>query len=288
MATSPQEHARRIKAVLQSVQPLSDAARSPILHYAQTSTDLWGTLEYVLRLSGERRRSEAVLQRHLGRLYGMALVNLIEAFERFLKEVAAECIDRLAPLVADDRFNEFSPQGSHVAACFGAGSVGRALCESLTWLNCTEINTRFRKLLADPFEVGDFYLFPQGKQQPIRENWRHELVSLLWQIRNTTVHNVGIITQSDAVRLRVLTKAAVEAPRLLVPTRNDLRWVKAFLDDTVQDGNARIGQQLAALLTTLHGKVPHLVDPKPMADGLVVTFGVPLMVAGVSGTVQPP
>lgn len=285
MSITPQEHANRIKGILRSVQPLPDAARSPIRHYHRTATDLWGTLEYVLRMSKESRRVEAVLQGHFGRLYGMALVSLIEAFERFLKEVAAECVDRLAPLVADERFNEFRIQGANLAAHFGSGSIGKALRESSTWLDCGEINARFRKVLARPSGVAEFYLFPQDRQAPLDQVWRYELVGLLWQVRHTTVHNVGVITQSDAVRLRILARAPVEAPRLLVPTRNDLRWVIAFLDDTVTNCNKRIGERLAELLTKLHAEVPHLVNPQETADGLAASFGLPLAVAGMSGTV---
>jgi hypothetical protein len=86
------------------------------------------------------------VDRHLRRLYGMALVSLVESFERFLKEVAAECVDCLAPFVVDDRFNVFAIQGSGLASHFGTGTLGKSLCESSTWLDCEEISKRFRKL----------------------------------------------------------------------------------------------------------------------------------------------
>ncbi len=82
----------------------------------------------------------------------MVLVNLIEAFERFLKELASACVDHLANYVLDDRFNAFTIQGSGLASHFGTATLGKSLCESGTWLNCEEINKRFRKLLADPFQ----------------------------------------------------------------------------------------------------------------------------------------
>jgi hypothetical protein len=37
----------------------------------------------------------------------MALVTTVETFERFLKEVASECVDCLADFIVDDRFNVF-------------------------------------------------------------------------------------------------------------------------------------------------------------------------------------
>ena len=39
-------------------------------------------------------------------------VNLVETFERFLKEVAAGCVDNLAEFAVDDRFNVFSIKGT--------------------------------------------------------------------------------------------------------------------------------------------------------------------------------
>src|SRR5205807_2383223 len=109
------------------------------------------------------RRYQAVAAKHLGRLYGMALVNLVETFERFLKEVAATCVDCLAEFIVDDRFDAFKIQGSALASHFGTKTLGKSLCESATWLDCEDINRRFRELLADPFQVGGqfFHLFPK-------------------------------------------------------------------------------------------------------------------------------
>jgi hypothetical protein len=282
---SPADYATRIKAILQSVQLLPDEAKAPILHYRRAVADVWGSLGYVDRLVAERERYQAVVDRHLGRLRGMALVNLVEAFERFLKEVAAECVDRLADLVIDDRFNEFPVQGASLASHFGSGSPGRALCESLLWLNCKDINDRFRKLLSEPLQPGTFYLFPKDNQQPADQTWRHDLVSLIWQIRHTSVHNVGVITRADAIKLRVLSKSKVDAPRMLVPTRIDLRWLKAFLDDTVEVSNKRIGERLAELLTTIHTNSGAPFPPQTMADLLAAGFRLPLVVVGATGIV---
>ena len=105
MPRPPVDLARKIKDILRHVQPLPDEAKAPILHYRRTGADIWGALAYIERAVGEGERYQAVVDRHLGRLYGMALVNLVETFERFLKEVAAECVDCLADFVVDDRFN---------------------------------------------------------------------------------------------------------------------------------------------------------------------------------------
>src|SRR5947199_9988593 len=96
MPRPPINLAQKIRDILRHVQPLPDEAKVPILHYGRTVADIWGALDYVERAIEQRERYQAVVDRHLGRLYLMALVNLVETFERFLKEVAAECVDCLA------------------------------------------------------------------------------------------------------------------------------------------------------------------------------------------------
>jgi hypothetical protein len=289
MPRPPIDLARKIKDILRHVRPLPDEAKAPILHYRRTSADISSSLAYIERAFGEGNRYQTVADRHLGRLYGMALVNLVETFERSLKEVAAECVDCLAAFVVDDRFNVFTIQGSALASHFGTGTLGKSLCESSTWLECEEINKRFRKLLSDPFQTGgqSFDLFPKQNQQPEAERWRFEPMNLIWQIRHTAVHNVGVITQSDAVRLRLWTKESVAAPRILAPTRDDLRYLKRFLDETADVCNKRIGDRLGALLTTIYVPVPILFEPQAMADRVASIFRLPLQVAGAVGVVPP-
>jgi hypothetical protein len=289
MPPSAADYAERIKGILRRVQPLPDEAKAPILHYRRTIADIWGAFGYVERAIGERDRYRAVVDRHLGRLYGMALVNLVETFERFLKEAAGECVDCLADLIVDDRFNTFTLQGASLASHFGSGSAGKALCESAAWLDCKQINDRFRQLLSDPFRPGDFYVFPkEGNQQPVAEQWRYDLMSLVWQLRHTYVHNVGVITKSDSVKLRVWARETVDAPTVLAPAKNDIRWLKMFLDETVEDCNRRIGERLAALLTLIHTKAPALLNPADMANRITATFQTVLSVAGVAGVLPPP
>jgi hypothetical protein len=100
MSPSPAEFALHLRGILNSTQSLPDEAKAPILHYRRTVADIRGTIDYVERLAAERDRPSGEVERHVGRLSGMALFTLIEALERFLKEVAAECVDRLAGLVA--------------------------------------------------------------------------------------------------------------------------------------------------------------------------------------------
>ncbi len=286
MPRPPVDLARKIKDVLKHVQPLPDEAKAPILHYRRTCTDIWGSLAYIKRSLGEGNRYAAVADRHLGRLYGMALVSLVETFERFLKAMAAECVDRLAAFIVDDRFNDFKIQGSGIASHFGAGTLGKSLCESSTWFDCEEINKRFRKLLSDQFQEGgqQFNLF---QRQPNEERERFETMNRIWQIRHTAVHNVGVITKSDAVKLRLWAKESVPEERILAPTGEDLRYLKRFLDETAEVCNRRIAGRLATLLSTLQGLTPALFEPQSMADQLASSFRLPLLVAGATGVVPP-
>jgi hypothetical protein len=289
MPRPPVDLTQKIKDILRHVQPLPDEEKVPIRHYKRTAEDILGSLAYVEKAIAEGSRYQTVVDRHLGRLYEMALVNLVETFERFLKEIAAACVDCLASLVMDDRFDIFKIQGSGLAAHFEAGTLGKSLCESTTWLDCEEINKRFRGLLSDPFQVGGdfFHLFPKQNQQPETERWRFEPMNLIWQIRHTAVHNVGVITRSDAVKLRLLAREQVSAPWMLAPTRSDLNYLKRFLDQTADRCNERIGERLAQLLTLLHTQAPILFLPQALANRVAAIFRGPLQVAGTTGVVPP-
>lgn len=289
MARPPINLSRKIKDILKHVEPLPPEAGTPLSHYRRSGTDLWNMLEYVRRAFDQLGSLKpAVVQQHLARLHGMVLVNLIETFERYLKEVAAACIDALGAFVLDDRFDGFRVQGSVLAVHFGTDTLGKALCESSTWLDTASINTRFRNLLAEPFEEGKFVLFPNGKKDPAADQERYETLEVVWQLRHTVVHNVGVITQSDAVKFRLLVREEVTSPRLLVPTRDDIRHLKRFLDETAKLCNDRIGKRLAELLSGLHAGDPTLFVPKHMADQTTATFGFVLKVAGADGALPPP
>jgi hypothetical protein len=275
---------QKVREILGHVIPLPAEAGAPLSHYGRSSTDLWSLITYVERNFGQLPLQPAAVRRHMGRLHGMILVNLVETFERYLKEVAAACVDALARYVLDDRFNAFKVQGSALAAHFDGGTLGRSLCESATWVSCDEVNDRFRRLLAPPFEKGSFLLFPK---QPPTEGERYDTLCIVWQLRHTIVHNVGVITQSDAIKLRLLVRAAVPQMQILAPTRDDIRYLKRFLDETAERSNRRIGERLAEILTALHAVDGGLFVPQQMADAVTRTFGFVLFVAGVAGTLPP-
>lgn len=140
------------------------------------------------------------------------------------------------------------------------------------------------RLLADPFENGAFILFPK---QPAVNRERFDTLGLIWQLRHTIVHNVGVITQSDAIKLRLLVHAPVDSPRVLFPTRDDIRYLKRFLEETAEQANERIGNRLAALLSTIHAGDPGLFIASDAADTLTRKCGFALVVAGATGALPP-
>lgn len=279
---------QKIRDILSHLAPLPTGADSPIQHFSLTSGDIDRTLDYLERKTELSASFPTVASRHLGRLRQMAIVSLIENLERFLKELAAECIDVLAPVTVDDRLDTFRVNGSAIAGHFGTDTLGRALCEAGTWLDCKTVNDRFRNLLSDASPTAPvlpiFTLFPQ---QPIDERARHDTLELVWQLRHTVVHNVGVITQSDAVKLRVLSKRSVMPLQTLIPTRTDIQYLIRFLDETAQWCNQRVGMRLAEILTRIHTEDPSLFDPVERATHLASKFQMRITVAGVTQSPPP-
>ncbi|HEY8749768.1 MAG TPA: hypothetical protein VIM11_17425 [Tepidisphaeraceae bacterium] len=212
-----------------------------------------------------------------------ALGSLIQAFERFLKELAIVCVDHVAPYVLDGRFDSFEPRGSNLAIHFQAGTVGKAMCESDTWLNDSSVNERFRQMLKSPFGTPWDYLFPNELQQPAADRQRARTLAILWQVRHNLAHNVGAITKSDALKLRLLVKGNVAGERLLSPDENDLRYVKRFLFETANAINQKVGDRLATLLTEIHQSDSTLFDAQQMADSVSKGFGNAFTVDGAVG-----
>lgn len=274
---------QRIADIAQHVAALPPESTSPLEHYRRASNDAWNLLVYVERNIRRAPVYARAADRHLGRLRGMVLLSQVEAFERYIKETAGVCVDQIVPLVLDtaDRLSKLRVTAAGVAAQFAAQSLGRALCEGDTWLQCESINERFRLLLADPFTKSGFELFPKGNAA---NTLRITTVDALWQLRHTLAHNLGMITQSDAAKLRLLVKAPVAAPTMLTPSGADAWYVKLFLDDTAEWANARVANRIADLLTSLHAGDPSLFAPQQRADELAKLFRVRVTVAGATGT----
>lgn len=271
----------KIVAILDHVGNMPEEAETPLAHYMLGANAAMDMRRYLMRVVEKTSHYPAVRDRHLVTLNNMMLVNLVEAFERFVKEIAAVCVDHLCDRVFDNRFDELSISGSFLVAHLAGSTAGRALCESDTWLNCKVINDRFVKFLRHPTNPNDvLHVFPPGSDA-------FRIMSVVWQLRHTVVHNVGVLTRSDAAKLRVLAKKQVLSPRVLLSEWDDLRFLRTYLDRQAQDINQRVGNRLAHILTLLYADNPALFIPQDEANSITGKFGFPLTVAGVLGVLPP-
>jgi len=260
---------------------LPPEAEQPIRHYGRLANDAWNLLQYVGRNIARTNVYASRLDAHMERLRVMVLLSLAEAFERFLKECAAACIDQVHPLIPDGRLKVFRVSGDRFAPHFQTSTLGAALCEALPWCDCDEANSRYRSILAMPYEPGDFYVFPKTpKQQPAALRDRYEFVSIIWHLRHAIVHNRGIITASDAQMLQSLCRKPVAGPAVLSPTEADVWYVKLFLDDTANCLNREVATRLAGLLSAVHARNANAFDPGKKAEGLARQFQETVTVAG--------
>lgn len=273
----------KVREILGHNLPLPPEASSPMKHFEKNANSILKMLEYIERHFEDSKSYQAVYDRHLGNLRRMALSSLVEAFERFLKELAALCVDSLSLLVNDDRFDEFSVKGSQSVFHFSAGSIGKALCESDTWLSNKTTNEKFRRLLKEPFGNPWENLFPDGNQPPQEHREQARTLSILWQVRPTITHNVGVVTGSDAAKFRMLVKADVDSEKLLRPLEDDILHAKRFLFETADSVNHRVGDRLAVLSTKLHADNPSLFDPRERADALSTSLGYSVKVGDCQG-----
>jgi hypothetical protein len=281
MPRPPVDFKQEIVNTLSSCCELPPESVSPWGHYRRSSTDAWNLVVYMTRNVSRTNYYPKAFDRHINRLHSMSLAQLVGAFERLLKELAAVCINEISDFTLDGRLDEFSVKGSVASAHFRNSNIGSALCETDTWLNCKNINDRFRKLLADPFETGSFYVFPSGgSQQPEAERFRYELITAVFQLRHTLVHNLGVLTESDTTKLRHMLRTPLNGSQVLAPSFSNVRQIKRFLDETAQKVNERIAIRLAALLTKMHNENALIFDPAAKAQTLANLFSITTSVCG--------
>lgn len=274
-----------VREALTHTSPLVAAADRPLVHFEDAASAGFSLIRYIGRRVRRQDSHAAVYDRHMGHLRRMVLAELLESFERFLKEIAAVCIDFLAPFAADDRFDEFVPKTSgHVAAFVNAQSIGKALCESDTWLRHETINRRFRRLLKLPFGEPWEFLFPEGNQPPASEQQRAKTLAVLWQLRHCCAHNLGVMTASDSMKFRMLVGAPVAANCRLSPSTDDLRFISEFLSETAQSTNQRIGRRLALVLEHVHQADVSLFDAQTKADEVSRRFAFAVTINGCTGS----
>lgn len=271
-----------IAEIAQHVVPLPPESASPIEHYRRGANDAANLVQYFHRNMKRTNVYAAPYERHARRLHSMVLLTLVETFERFLKELAAICVDHVGPLVVDKRLKEFAATGPTLSLSVGDGTLGWLLCEPLLWHDVEEeVENRFRKLLHDESLKATFVLFPGGKDS---DAWRRSTLQILFQIRHSIVHNASVLNRSDAAKLRILTRAKVEAPRVLAPTDKDLWYAKAFLDETATWCDERVLTRLVAVLEAIHSRDATLFDPQQRATRLAKEFGRQVKLAAATGS----
>jgi hypothetical protein len=279
MPRKPVDLPARIAEILDHVGDMPPEAEAPISHYILSSSAAISMRRYMMKKLEETAHYSAVREKHFVALNNMVLVHLIQSFERFIKDLAAVCVDHLFDRTIDGRFDEPQVRGSSLAAHFAGSSPGKALCESGIWLDCKAINERFKDYLRHPTDAQSvFHVFAPNSDM-------FRIMNLIWQLRHTIVHNVGVITRSDAAKLRLLARKKLPSPRILLPTSDDLRFLKAYLDNQVKDINKRAGERLAAILTVLYASDPTLFAPQEEADAISRKFGSSLTVVGAVGIV---
>jgi hypothetical protein len=274
---------QKVRDLLTHTDPLSRGNDAPLRNFEERTNACFNLIKYIDDHISKQSVYQASYERHMSLLNRMVLVSLVEAFERFVKETAVVCVDAIAPFTIDNRFDQFSPTGGSLAAQFNAGSVGKAMCESDTWLNNQAINDRFRHILKTHFGDPWDYLFPTEKQNPVAERVRASTLAILWQVRHNITHNTGVLTDSDARRLTLMVKANVKSGDTLDPDLSDLRYVKRFLVETADHTNNRVGQRLAALLTERHLDDPTLFVPQELANSISSRFQQSLTINGFAG-----
>ncbi|MCO5166607.1 MAG: hypothetical protein M9894_09605 [Planctomycetes bacterium] len=267
--------------------PLDASSSSPIGHYKHLANGAWNLLVYVRRHLNAppvvARTYEAARTRHLDQLAGMCLLGVIEAFERYFKEVAAVCVDALGQRVMDDRLDVLEAKPSAVPQHFAARSFGSALCESLNWSSSALVNERFRRILADEDNaIWEEFPFPSPKQKPVARRRFHAPLQMVWQLRHVLVHNAGVISPSDAVKLRVLADEAVDGARRLRPTKNEVYQVKLLLDEAVVVVNSAVRDRLQVVLDGVCTKTPTVTPALHEVQRLASAFDLPFTVLGVS------
>lgn len=97
MPRPPIDLHRKVRELLQHTSSLLPLADRPLQHFEQSVNAGLLLLTYIDDHIDPDDVYEAVYARHSGHQRRMVLAELIETFERFLKELASVCVDFLAP-----------------------------------------------------------------------------------------------------------------------------------------------------------------------------------------------
>ena len=140
-------------------------------------------------------------------------------------------------------------------------------------------------MLEPPFEDGNFALIEQLTSGTILG--KQEILSVLWQLRHSIVHNFGVVTQSDAVKLSRLCKRQINGDVQLDIRRTDFWYVKLFIMEFAEAANSKVHTELQNVLTNHFMTSSDDADKLTKAQEVANLFGITTNVGGQTGTPPP-
>ncbi len=256
----------------------------PIEHFRYATAHALRMVDYMIDLGKRAEFYEKGFRRHQKGMSMLAFFQLVAAFERLLKELAALCVDEVAPLCTDDRLNRFSIRGADAAPHVRDQKVGRALCESQLWHDVNEVNLRFKDVLQlvkpNPSHKTqpEFKLFDENAKGSVRAERKSLLV--IFQLRHTIAHNLGTLTRSDGGKLQRLVSRKLDSPKELDIDRLHVYYLQRFLSPLGEEINHLISDRLGLVLTEFHADAPTLIDHQGRATELSKLFRTSFTISG--------
>ena len=254
-----------------------EQAEIPIKHFQTSVAHAVRFVDYLRDLKKKIPVYEKGFERHLKAISSLAFFQITAAFERLLKELAAVCVDEIAPLCTDDRLSRFSIKGEDAAPHIQDQTVGRALCESQLWHSVSEVNHRFRDVLDSIDGKPAFILFDGKAATGLCKEV--QTLKVIFQLRHTIAHNLGSLTRSDAGKLQRLLGHRLDSPKELDIDRKHVFYLQQFLDPLAKEINLRIAERLGLVLTEFQTTSPTLIDHKDRSKGLAILFQVPFTIS---------
>ena len=263
--------------------PIADI---PISHFRNDAAHAVRFVDYLIDLRKKTLVYDKGFQRHLKAISSLAFFQIVAAFERLLKDLASICVDEVAHLCIDDRLSDFKISGQDAAPHIADQTVGRALCESLTWHDLKAVNDRFRKVLSsNPHcsKLSDFHLFDMSPNNALNANslrGQTTTLKVAFQIRHSIAHNLGTLTRSDGGKLQRILGRRIDSPKELDIDRKHVFYLQQFLSPMASEINQAVADRLGLVLTQFHSTSPSLIDAPERCQELAKLFLVPFTIAG--------
>ncbi len=212
--------ARREKAFVDYIEASDDSsesslevyARSPAVAFLEQAVHSSNAIEYCTRTFGRKKHNNFTkdAQDTIYRISSATLASLMghfEAYQHFLFAGLLESTRLIQDFKIDDCVNNLKKHGNlavdlvRVSAFRGQPNpIGQILADNLNgWHYPQKVNSYFKAVVPNH----DLYT-----QKEIRE------LQVLWQLRHSTVHTAGWLTQPDSQKVDALSKHGNHAIRL--------------------------------------------------------------------------